>query len=469
MRIGKIVRVCFRMVALLMAVLVAFSVSLPTAQAAPDSLIQAAIDSGLAWLANQQNANGSWGFTETVGKTGLAIKELAHDAVVKGYSSPFDPSYPYREVFQEGIDYLFRNASTVPISMQAHGDPDTDGDGIAVRFAGGETYETAIALMAISETNTPNREVDVIGSSVDGWTYYEVAEDIMNWLAFAQVDVGNTEGGWGYVANSGSADQSNSGYATLGLGFVEASSPYGFGVSVPQFVKDELGDPGLFIDYIQNDVGVGDPQYDGGSGCYVPNDPSPDCNILETGNLLFEMAWYGDPLGSKRVQDAIDYIVRAWTKPGVPIGYWWSAYQGWHGNYHAMFTMMKGLEAFGIEVIGGIDWFEEVSDSIVATQNANGSWGPDYWDDWAGGDAILSTTWALLTLQKATPRFKVGIPDQCVLAGDVFQPFDADTCVIQGTPPDEWKWSGQDAVTVTKNAANVFTIAYAPGWTGSSQ
>jgi hypothetical protein len=216
----------------------------------------------------------------------------------------------------------------------------------------------------------------------------------MNWLAYAQIDAGTPEGSWGYEANGG-GDQSNSGYATLGLGFCETSA----GLSVPQFVKDELGDPGLWIDYIQNDVD-GD-EYDGGSGYYAP-DGNP--NILETGNLLFEMAWYGDKTTTQRVKDAIDYIVRHWTDGG----YSWPGPQGWHGNYQAMFTMMKGLEAFQIDLINGIDWFDEVSDTIVATQNANGSWGPDVWDNWTGGDTVTSTCWALLTLQKAAPP--VGIP-----------------------------------------------------------
>jgi len=455
-----------RKIVLFVAILVAFTMCLPTGKAATEAEIQAAIDSGLAWLAGKQDAaDGSWGTIDKVGKTGLAVKKFEHHAIVNSIN-PLDPAYQYYAQVKGGLDYLFLNASIVAISMQTHGDPDTDGDGIGVGFAGGETYETGIALMAIVESWCPDSVVDVPGSPVNGWTYYDVAEDAMNWLAFGQVDAGTKEGGWGYGANGG-GDQSNSGYATLGLGFAEASSPHGFSLSVPQFVKDELGNPGLWIDYIQNDVGVGDPQYDGGSGCYRPNDPDPDCNILETGNLLFQMAWYGDDVSTQRVQDAIDYLVRAWNEPGVPIGGWWSDYQGWHGNYQAMFTLMKGLEVYNIDQIDGIDWFDEVTDSIVTTQHANGSWGPDYWDNWSNADTVLSTTWALLTLQKVTPEVVISIeldikPQSCpnpfntkangvlpvaILGTEDFDVSTVDpaTVLLEGVSP--LRWSFEDVST----------------------
>ncbi|UCB52150.1 MAG: hypothetical protein JSV10_09215, partial [Candidatus Zixiibacteriota bacterium] len=408
---------------LFVAVLAVLALCLPAAKAATEAEIQAAIYDCLARLAAKQNTasgpdSGSWGDGRKVGKTGHALKKFEHDAMLRGYDTPFDTGYMYHEVVERAFYYLFQDASIEAISVEPHGDPDTDGDGIGVAFGGDYTYETGIALMAIAESNTPNRVVDVPGSAVNGWTYYDVAEDIMDFLAYGQVDSTIWEGGWGYDDNptgTFAADGSNTGYATLGLGFATAAPPHGFGLSVPQFVKDELGDPGLWIDHIQNDVGVGDPQFDGGGGAYRIDDPpydtsEVDVNILETGNMLFEMAWYGDDVSAQRVQDALDYLVVAWNKPGVPpTGGWWADYQGWHGNYMAMFALMKGLEAYNIDFIDGIDWFDEVTDSIVATQHSNGSWGPDYWDNWVGGDTVLSTTWALLTLQKVSPEIVVPV------------------------------------------------------------
>ncbi len=387
------------------------------AGAATDEQIQAAIDSGLVWLAAQQNTvvgpgYGSFGVSRPVAKTGLAVKKFEHDAILRGHESPFDPEYLYHEVVEIGLEYIFKHAVIESIVVQPAGDPDTDGDGIGVSF-GGSTYETGIALMAIAESTTPGRIVGP-GSVVSGWTYRDVAIDVMNWLACIQVDAPHAwRGGWRYGAGYNTADQSNSGYATLGLAFFEAPPPSGFGIAVPPFVKAEMGGPGLWVDWIQNDVGVGDVQYDGGSGY---DHPDGAVNILETGNLLFEMAWYGDSESTQRVQDAIDYIVRAWNLPGLPVGGNWPDYQGWVGNYQTMFTMMKGLEAFQIDLIGSIDWFDEVSTYIVTDQNGNGSWGPSFWDNYVGNDYILSTAWALLTLQKVTipPEYGFDIkPTSC--------------------------------------------------------
>ena len=67
--------------------------------------------------------------------------------------------------------------------------------------------------------------------------------------------------------------------------------------------------------------------------------------------------------------------------------------------------MMKGLEALGIDMIDldndnvpEHDWFEEVSTHLVSTQEAAGSWP---WDCW--GNPVLSTAWALLTLERSVP------------------------------------------------------------------
>jgi hypothetical protein len=453
-------------IVLLAAILVALTMCFSTVKAATQAQIDSSIEKGLAWLAAKQNTApgpdfGSWGVAKKPGKTGLAVKKFEHDAILKGFSSPFDTAYPYHMMVERGLNYLFRNMVIEAIWLQPYGDPDTDGDSIAVSIEG-ETYYTGIVLMAIVETNTPDRVVDDSGSAVYGWTYYDVAVDMMNWLAFGQVDAGTQEGSWGYGANGG-GDQSNSGYATLGLGFCEASAPHGFSLSVPQFVKNELN---LWIDYIQIDVPGS--QFDGGSAYYQNFDTLPGyqtVNILQTGNLLFEMAWYGDDTTTQRVMDAIAYIVRHWTDGG----YSWPGPQGWHGNYQAMFTMMKGLEAFQIDLIDGIDWFDEVSDTIVATQHANGSWGPDVWDCWpgVGCDTILSTCWALLTLQKVTPELVITInldikPQSCpnpfnmgskgvlpvaILGTEDFDVMTVDpsTLLLEGVAPI--RWSYEDVAT----------------------
>jgi len=380
--------------------------------AATDVEIQQAIDDGLAWLATMQDQNmlspyyGSFGVSTSnylVGKTAMAVKKFEHDAILKGYLSGFDPTYPYHDVVEAAWKFLFKYACIeTPLAVQNHAgdmdDPDTDGDGAGIYFTTlpGDhiVYETGIVLMALTETATPDRVVEDSTSVVDGLTYYQIAVDVMNWLAYAQVDGGLGRGGWSYNAcnncTSGS-DQSNSGYATLGLGICELPLPHGFGLTVPQFVKDELGDPGLWIDYIQNDAS-------GGSGYTGPNS---NISILETGNLLFEMAWYGDPLSATRAQNALGYFNTNFWSTALTVSNWPA---GWLNTYQGAFTMMKGLEAYGVIMLNGKDWFDIVSDSLVAWQHPNGNWGPCTWDCWSGVgcDSVLCTTWSLLTLQKVS-------------------------------------------------------------------
>jgi hypothetical protein len=250
-------------------------------------------------------------------------------------------------------------------------------------------------MMALAASTHPEMTVNVPASAVNGWTYEEVLCDAVDYLAFGQNDGGWERGGWGYEHNLvGWSDNSNTGYAVLGLAYAEAptiDSKPGFGCLVPEFVRAELN---IWIAYIQNAVD-GDPE-DGGSGYTGPDDW---VNILKTGNLLFEMAFVGDTADTPRVMDAVDYIERHWNDANPDPG--WRGWPDDLAHKQAMYTTMKGFEALGIDIInvGGmdVDWFDEMSTVLVAQQNPDGSWGWDYW-----GDELLGTEWALLTLQKVT-------------------------------------------------------------------
>jgi hypothetical protein len=212
-------------------------------------------------------------------------------------------------------------------------------------------------------------------------------------MAWAQADpdCGVHRGGWRYGYDYCDSDNSNAGYATLGLGFAQYPPPYGFGLTVPQWVKDELS---IWIDVIQDD--------DTGCSLYAPDWPWP--NILKQGNLLYEMALVGDTVEDDRVLEALECLVGFWDEPGCD--------EGWQDHRQAMFTMMKGFEALSIDVIdyGGdpeYDWFDAVSTHLVATQvTPDGYWPIDCW----GGDTVLSTAWALLTLEKAVPPTVIAVP-----------------------------------------------------------
>ena len=390
--------------AVVVSVLMLFGLMAVPAQAATEEEIEDSIEAGIDWLISVQNPNGSWGPAgdDQFGTTGLILVKLQDRAFELGYDGPFDPAYPFNGNVTAGLDFLFPSANTVAISNQPAGDPDTDGDGLGVHVGNG-IYDTGILMMAIAAGRDPARVVAT--GPLTGWTYGAVLQDLADWMAYAQTDTGNGRGGWFYDAvNGGSdSDQSNSGYALLGLLYARAPL-YGYESNIPNFVATELN---YWIDYIQNDVGVGDPQYDGGSSYYTGYDTDFWVNSLKTGHLLTQMVFVGDAPSDTRVVDALNYIGRHWNGDWV---------QGWGKNdtvqYQATYSLMKGFEAMGIPldgVPGVADWYQDMADAILAEQNGDGSWpagNPAYvWPDGSTRpvSAELGTAWALLTLERFAP------------------------------------------------------------------
>jgi len=338
--------------------------------------IEASIDLGLAWLVPQQNADGSWGpGWDATAYTGFIVVKLEDRAYELG-KDPFqeDPQapdyYEYHPNVIAGLDYIFSRAGTYGL-----------GTGICFELSGHETYCTGIAMMAIAASRTPARVVTAPNPVVNGMTYEQVLEACVKFFEISQ----NPDGGWRYWKDNRPSDNSNTGYATLGLRYAEE-----FGVAIPASIDAGLQN---WVTVIQDPVD-GDPD-DGGSWYEVA---WSWVNILKTGNLLFEMAFVGDTTATPRVQDAVDYIERHWDDPNPD--------PGWRQHRQAMYCVMKGFESLDIETItvkrGGadveVDWFVEIATELLATQNADGSWP---WDPW--GDNILSTIWALLTLERIAP------------------------------------------------------------------
>jgi len=321
-----------------------------------------------------------------VAVTGLVVLKFVERAKDLGLNpfdtNPVSPTYfLYAQNVINGFDFIFDNAALLP--------------GGLVRFplpnpSSRDTYSTAIVMMAVAATNAPTRVIGGTGA-LTGWTYAAALQGMMDWMVDAQGDDSDCDvGGWGYNANPGLwADQSNTGYATLGLGFAAAAPPSGFGLTIPSAVLTKLS---TYIDNVQ------DPD-DGGS-LYEPCTPYRWVNILKTGNLLYEMALVGDDVSEARVQNAINYIQNHWNATGRHPDSIPPTSLGWKDSYQAMFTMMKGLEAFGIDTIGvGINWFDEVSDVIVSNQDpVDGFWYYIDSDITEGEESPnLRAIWAMLT------------------------------------------------------------------------
>lgn len=354
------------------------------ARPATPEQIETAINNGVAWLVAHQNADGSWGGYAYVGITGLSVTKLQDRAREI-------PTNEYDDEIQDGLNYIFSQAQ-----QDAHG-VDT---GISFD-SWEETYQTGIALMAIANDGDPSQVVNVAGSVVNGWTYEQVMEGIVLYFASSQ----NDNGGWGYEGPpvpGGWSDQSNTGYAVLGISYADAA-----GITIPASIGTGLDN---WIGYIQNTSGGPE---DGGSGY---GDPFDWVNELKTGNLIFQMTYRGMGPGDAPFDAAIAYIERHWQDNDLDPGW---GYNVASNNFQAMYCLMKGLEASSVEMIDtdgdtiAEDWFnqeppaspaQDFASVIVAKQNADGSWTDNYW-----GDTYLGTAWALLTLEKVTVINKITV------------------------------------------------------------
>lgn len=377
------------------------SLSATTAFAATEAEKRAAIDSGLAYLATQQNALdgyfGTGGTDYLLAQTGSALTAFLEEKANWGANTA-----TYQAVVNKGLNYLLSNASVVPIATQTWGNPDKDGNGVGVKFYPGgansrDTYVTGLVLPAIASSGTPNTLVTVgpLAGRTDGsgagggWTYKDVVQNTIDYFAFGQNDAANIyEGGWRYFANQGSSDQSTTQWPIIAALYASKMD-----VTVPNFVKTELA---KWVAYIQNDT-TGAAGYDGPTSFYG--------RMNETGALLLMMDFLGMPTSNADVQKALAFINANW-QIGLGGG---SGYDGNFGQPYGMWAIYKGLETLigtdaGTSLISnlrpgncggdvdnpenGCNWFEDYAEYLVESQNPDGSW--NGYSSWGPG---LATPW----------------------------------------------------------------------------
>jgi len=372
-------------------------------QAATEAEKQAAIDAGLEYLASTQMANGAWNIGDDNEDSGAASGALLA-FLEEGYTAGTDVVFGatnYGDVVGDAFNYIFSRATTYAIGPQLAGNPDSDGDGLGVKFVpGGNTsrdvYVTGLAATAVGKAaqTTPGATVGV--GPLAGQTYAQVIQDTADYLAYAQNEAAtsgtahyvNARGGWRYYANSQNAqgaDNSTSQWPVVGLLYAQSA-----GATVPAFVGSELG---IWANYIQN--GDGGSDYDTAHGW--------GSNVSRTGTLLLEQDFAGWATSDARVQAALNYLDSQWLT---------SANSTWNGNFahpYAMWAAYKGLEAtiglYDTTAITNLhtfdpmtmnldpgdtwNWWEDYCEYLVDAQQLGGSWNgyTSYWD------SPLATAW----------------------------------------------------------------------------
>lgn len=371
-------------------------VALPVQAATPAS-IAASIVKGLTWLAGQQQADGRWMFTGgdlqfDLATTGICVLKFEESAHQLGLD-PFDAAYPYASNVTNGLAFILKY---IYAGNDGHGAlPFTNSD---YCYNNRVMYTLGICMAAISSSNHPDDATVPAGDPLVGQTYRQVVQAMMNRVVYAQNTEANLRnGGWGYCgALNGNywADNSVSGYVTIGIGYATAAPPEGFGMTIPASVVTGLD---TWTQTVQTGTiySWDGAAYDGGS-IYNPYYAYWE-NDLKTGNLLYELSLVGVLGTNGRVTRAVAFFNNMWGNEGARD----ATGAGWLNDIQAMFTMMKGLKAYGITLVGTHNWFDEVSTWLVSNQNADGHWlSPD-------GELYYSSTFstaeALLVLEQAVP------------------------------------------------------------------
>lgn len=393
--------------------LVACAATAGTALAATEAEKRAAIDSGLAWLAANQRADGAWTYDFSEGDTAAtAAALLAFLEEKDNWAANYQP------VVDLGLSYIFGRGQLVGIGPQPAGNPDTNGNQLGVKFVPGgangrDTYVTGLVLPVIAKLAADTPDAVVGAGPLAGQTYRTLVQDTVDYFAWGQNDSGYAQGAWRYYANSGDADNSTAQWPPIGMLYAQVVP----GATVPAFVRQELR---IWIDYIQNP--------NGGSGY---DGPFNIVNEAKTGGLLAEMAFAGyngtssGPGDNSDRAGALAFLDTHWRN---------FANNTWDGNFahpYAMWSIYKGLETTigldnataitnlltdcgagrGAQDVGDVcNWFEDYAEWLVTSQAGDGSWGGyGYWNN------VLATPW-YINILAATEIPDNDIPEPGALA-----------------------------------------------------
>jgi len=285
---------------------------------------------------------------QVLGATGAAVQAWENQGHKPGGSVDTNP---YVEDVRRGLNLIMSRSYPYPIYTEDGRDPDTlvNGYGIHSIFQS-QLYETGIVLMALASAGDTGLINDVGGFGLCGRTYGDIAQDMADFLAFAQnePDTGVWRGGWRYAPNYDQSDMSVTQWPVIGLEAAESN----FGTTVPPYVKEELE---IYL--------AADHDVDGGFGYTAPGG-----NVARTGAGLACLAWVGTSAADATATSAIGFIDNNWNWDNM-------------SNLYAMYAVMKGMRGFepDLTMIGSHDWYAEYADFLIANQYADGSWTSDIW------------------------------------------------------------------------------------------
>jgi hypothetical protein len=302
---------------------------------------------------------------------------------------------PYVDDVARGLAHTFTELSRINISPQTAGNPDTNGNGFGLEVldGGAPIYIGGQVIDAIVGSGTPDTLAPTgIVTDVLGRRYADVVQDLLDTYSYGQADTASFyRGGWRYGWNTQDAD--NSACQWWAIGGIAAERV--FGLTVPQFVKDE--NLNFWIPQSQYFDGTNA----GTDGRFGYTDDTNYVDIVgmnTTPSGLVQMNFDGALKTDARHLAAQRYMIRNWTSLTL------------NNRIYGMFATAKAMRlALPTPVVkmdengaAPFDWYRSdttagdpvdgIARRLVSLQQADGSWD----GAWVFND--LASAWAIITL-----------------------------------------------------------------------
>ena len=270
---------------------------------------------GVQWLKENQQISGNQGWwnyngSQSVGVTGLAVVALVNAQVP--YSDP---------VIQRAMQYIVNHNNGADQAFY-------------VLSGTSQTYETAMALLAMQAVNTQ------AGGIYD--TY-------INWARNYLLNGRNPEdGGWRYYSRYYPSDLSVTQWPAFAL-YEGSYADQTLWNAVKGFALSRQKANGEFT------YGAG---YGQGGGAI-------------TGAGLWCLLFSGSQFSDANVQMGVNWLLNNWSVTECPGFSHGGAY---YYYYYYMYSLAKACDLTGQTLLGSHDWFSEISNQLISIQSCDGSW-----------------------------------------------------------------------------------------------
>jgi Dockerin type I domain len=326
-----------------------------------DARVNMAIDRGLWYLYTHHAVSGSYWYWSSYSSYYASATASAVQAFeINNHKETGDGDQdPYVEAVTRGLDYLiFARLQAVNISVQVHGNPDTNGNGRGIDvIEGNDPYTVGQIMDALIATGTPDADCgrNLVGDAANE-TYKELVQDMCDVYSYGQDDYGSNAGGWQYSWN---ASSDNSACAWAAIGLIPAEQLWS--CNVPAFVKTQ--NDTVWLNYSYNAGG----RYWG---------------YTYSGNLVNSTPWATRPSG------LIQMVMS--SGPGYKSDPRWVNVEGWYANttnwnqhmanrsYYGWYAFVKAMRLSNTDTLSnGFNWYRGtngIAEKMVNDQESDGSW-----------------------------------------------------------------------------------------------